>query len=134
MSKKGGGSSKGPGGGQRQMHVRLKTARKHRPSSQRWLERHDEFHDRLCRAADRPQLEVECRRYRLAVRPYVRLYLKSGRTFEQPGFGHEALIEALRSGDGARAEAAARAHILANAEAIAECLPDVKERASASAA
>ena len=28
-----------PGGGQRQMHVRLKTARKHRPSSQRWLER-----------------------------------------------------------------------------------------------
>ena len=29
----------GPGGGQRQLHVRLKQARKHRPSSQRWLER-----------------------------------------------------------------------------------------------
>lgn len=29
----------GPGGGQRQLHVRLKSARKHRPSSQRWLER-----------------------------------------------------------------------------------------------
>ena len=39
MTKKSSGSSKGPGGGQRQMHVRLKTARKHRPSSQRWLER-----------------------------------------------------------------------------------------------
>jgi 23S rRNA (uridine2552-2'-O)-methyltransferase len=39
MTKKASGSSKGPGGGQRQMHVRLKTARKHRPSSQRWLER-----------------------------------------------------------------------------------------------
>jgi 23S rRNA (uridine2552-2'-O)-methyltransferase len=38
-SKRGGGPQKGPGGGQRQMHVRLKTARKHRPSSQRWLER-----------------------------------------------------------------------------------------------
>jgi len=37
--KPGGGAQKGPGGGQRQMHVRLKTARKHRPSSQRWLER-----------------------------------------------------------------------------------------------
>ncbi len=37
--KRGGGPQKGPGGGQRQMHVRLKTARKHRPSSQRWLER-----------------------------------------------------------------------------------------------
>jgi 23S rRNA (uridine2552-2'-O)-methyltransferase len=37
--KRGGGTQKGPGGGQREMHVRLKTARKHRPSSQRWLER-----------------------------------------------------------------------------------------------
>jgi 23S rRNA (uridine2552-2'-O)-methyltransferase len=37
--KRGGGPQKGPGGGQRQMRVRLKTARKHRPSSQRWLER-----------------------------------------------------------------------------------------------
>lgn len=39
MTQKRGGSQKGPGGGQRQMHVRLKTARKHRASSQRWLER-----------------------------------------------------------------------------------------------
>ena len=39
MTKKSSGSSKGPGGGQRQMHVRLKTARKHSASSQRWLER-----------------------------------------------------------------------------------------------
>jgi len=29
----------GPSGGARQLHVRLKSARKHRPSSQRWLER-----------------------------------------------------------------------------------------------
>jgi 23S rRNA (uridine2552-2'-O)-methyltransferase len=29
----------GPGDGNRQLHVRLKQARKHRPSSQRWLER-----------------------------------------------------------------------------------------------
>jgi 23S rRNA (uridine2552-2'-O)-methyltransferase len=39
MTQKRGGPQKGPGGGQRQMHVSLKTARKHRPSSQRWLER-----------------------------------------------------------------------------------------------
>jgi len=39
MTQKRSGAQKGPGGGQRQMHVRLKTARKHRPSSQRWLER-----------------------------------------------------------------------------------------------
>src|SRR5262245_25921774 len=34
-----GGTATGPGGGARQMHVRLKTARRHTPSSQRWLER-----------------------------------------------------------------------------------------------
>jgi 23S rRNA (uridine2552-2'-O)-methyltransferase len=39
MTQKRGGSQKGPGGGQRELNVRLKTARKHRPSSQRWLER-----------------------------------------------------------------------------------------------
>jgi 23S rRNA (uridine2552-2'-O)-methyltransferase len=33
------GNVAGPGGGARQMHVRLKTARRHTPSSQRWLER-----------------------------------------------------------------------------------------------
>ncbi len=39
MTEKRSGTQKGPGGGQRQMRVRLKTARKHRASSQRWLER-----------------------------------------------------------------------------------------------
>lgn len=33
------GTQKGPGAGQRQLHVKLKSARKHTPSSQRWLER-----------------------------------------------------------------------------------------------
>jgi len=37
--KRGGPPQKGPGGGQRQMHVRVKTAAKRRVSSQRWLER-----------------------------------------------------------------------------------------------
>jgi DNA-binding GntR family transcriptional regulator len=116
------------------LEIDLRRLRNVGEDSARWLERHDEFHDRLCRAANRPQLEAECRRYRLAVRPYVRVYLKTGRTFEQPGFGHEALIEALRAADGEAAEAAARAHIMANAQAIADCLPDRQEQPSASAA
>jgi len=37
--KRGPQKKSGPGGGQRQMYVRLKTARKHSSSSQRWLER-----------------------------------------------------------------------------------------------
>jgi DNA-binding GntR family transcriptional regulator len=93
--------------------------------SANWLARHDDFHDNLCSASGRLQLQAECRRYRLAVRPYVKLYLKSGRRFEQPGFEHELLIDALRSRDGERAERAAREHILANAQAIAACLPEL---------
>jgi DNA-binding GntR family transcriptional regulator len=89
-----------------------------------WLGRHDDFHDRLCGACGRPQLQAECRRHRLAVRPYVRLYLKTGRTFEQPGFEHEVLIDALRRGDGESAGRAAQEHVLANAEVIAACLPE----------
>lgn len=40
-----------PGSGARQMHVRLKQARKHRPSSQRWLER--QLNDPYVAAAQR---------------------------------------------------------------------------------
>jgi 23S rRNA (uridine2552-2'-O)-methyltransferase len=36
---KGGSTATGPGGADRCMHVRLKTARRHTPSSQRWLQR-----------------------------------------------------------------------------------------------
>ena len=41
----------GPGGGQRKLHVRLKKARKHSPSSQRWLER--QLNDPYVAAAQR---------------------------------------------------------------------------------
>ena len=104
------------------LDIELKRLRSVGTDHASWLERHDAFHDRLCRTSGRLQLEAECRRYRLAVQPYVRLYLKSGQTFEQPGFEHEHLIDALRSGDGELAERMARSHIMANADAIAHCL------------
>jgi DNA-binding GntR family transcriptional regulator len=104
------------------LEIELKRLRSVSTDHASWHERHDDFHDRLCRTSGRPQLEAECRRYRLAVQPYLRLYLKSGRNLEQPGFEHEHLIDALRSGDGDLAERMARSHIMANAEAIAQCL------------
>lgn len=104
------------------LDVELKRLRNVSTDHASWHERHDDFHDHLCRASGRPQLEAECRRYRLAVQPYLRLYLKSSRRLEQPGFEHEHLIDALRSGDGELAERMARSHIMANAEAIAQCL------------
>ena len=117
--------------GLRDLELELQRLRSMAADSARWLERHDDFHDHLCGASGKLQLQLECRRYRLAVRPYVKLYLKSGRRFEQPGFEHELLIDALRSRDGEQAERAAREHILANAHAIAACLPErVPARAS----
>jgi DNA-binding FadR family transcriptional regulator len=39
------------------------------------------------------------------------------------GFEHEHLLQAVRQRDATAAERAARAHVMANAEAIAACLP-----------
>ncbi len=87
-----------------------------------WLDRHDRFHEELCATSGRRHLEAECRRLRLALKPYLRLYLKLHDNPERPGYEHEHILEALRSRDPARAEQVVRAHVMANAEGIAECL------------
>ncbi len=87
-----------------------------------WVERHDQFHDQLCLLSRRARLCDEARRLRFAVRPYLRLYTRSHAEFELKGHEHERLIEEIRSGNGKRAEAVTRAHVMANAHSIAECL------------
>lgn len=87
-----------------------------------WVERHDEFHDQLCRLSRRARLCAEARRLRFAVRPYLRLYTRSHSEFELKGHEHERLIEEIRRGNGKRAETVTRAHVMANAHSIAECL------------
>jgi DNA-binding GntR family transcriptional regulator len=96
--------------------------RKLRTNHIAWVERHDEFHDLVCKLSGRQQLCAEVRRLRLAVRPYLRLYLKFNSSPEIAGHEHERILEAVSSGDGARAEDTMRAHVMANAHAIAECL------------
>lgn len=88
-----------------------------------WVARHDDFHHHLCALSGRSQLVSECRRYRLAVGPYVRLFVMTSDYNEQPGFEHDILIYALRDQDGERAEILMRSHIMANARAIADALP-----------
>jgi DNA-binding GntR family transcriptional regulator len=88
-----------------------------------WVERHDEFHDMLCRLAGRPRLAAEIRRLRLAVRPYLRLYTKLHSRPEIAGFEHEVIVAAMKKGNLDRAEKAIREHVMVNAEAIAHCLP-----------
>jgi DNA-binding GntR family transcriptional regulator len=94
-----------------------------------WVERHDEFHDLLCRLSGRPRLCAEIQRLRLAARPYIRLYTKLNARPEIPGFEHRHILTQMRKGDPDRAERAIREHIMVNAEAIAHCLPPARARA-----
>jgi DNA-binding GntR family transcriptional regulator len=95
-----------------------------------WVERHDSFHNSLCAVSRRPQLVAECRRYRLAVSPYVRLFVSSHDYAEQPGYEHDILLAVLRDGDPDAADELMRRHIMANAEAIASNLPESPRRSA----
>lgn len=88
-----------------------------------WVDHHDAFHDMLCQLSNRPYLCAEIQRLRLAIKPYLRHYTKGHEHNEIKGFEHEYILEALLSGDPRRAERVMRGHVMANAVAIANCLP-----------
>jgi DNA-binding GntR family transcriptional regulator len=88
-----------------------------------WVDHHDTFHDMLCQFSNRPYLCAEIQRLRLAIKPYLRHYAKGHDNPEIKGHEHEYILEALQSGDPQRAERVIRAHVMANAQAIANCLP-----------
>jgi DNA-binding GntR family transcriptional regulator len=92
-----------------------------------WVDRHDQFHDMICQLSHRPRLCADITRLRLAVKPYLRLYLKHHAKPEIKGYEHEHILEALQSGNGGRAERVMREHVMVNAEAIAGCLPAPRE-------
>lgn len=96
-----------------------------------WVERHDEFHDLLCALSGRQRLCMEIRRLRLAVRPYLRLYLRTHAEPEIAGHEHERILDAIRSRNSKRAETVIRAHVMANAHGIAECIRNARAEAPA---
>lgn len=87
-----------------------------------WIDRHNSLHDQFCAMSGREQLRAECRRLRLSLTPYVRLFLRSNPTPESSGHEHMLILDAVRSGDSERAEGVMRDHIMANAHGIAACL------------
>lgn len=88
----------------------------------RWLQRHEEFHDRVCALSARPRLAAEARRLRLAVRPYTKLYAERHAEPEALGHEHELIVDALRDRDGRRAERLVIAHVAANATGVLSLL------------
>jgi hypothetical protein len=81
----------------------------------------------ICQLSRRPRLCADIKRLRLAVKPYLRLYLKHHADPEIKGYEHEYILEALQSGNAERAERVMREHVMVNAEAIAGCLPAPRE-------
>lgn len=76
-----------------------------------WLKRHDEFHQAICSLGNRTRLPQEIGRIRVAIRPYLLMYMKVFNTVEMPGLEHGSLLEVLASGDVKRAEEAMREHV-----------------------
>lgn len=87
-----------------------------------WLKRHDDFHDAISALGNRKRLRQELARVRLAMRPYILMYMKVFDTVEMPGLEHSSLLEALASGDVARAEQAMRLHVANAGEGLLKFL------------
>lgn len=87
-----------------------------------WIQRHEEFHDNICKAAHRPYLAATIRKLRQSVAPYIRLYLSAYKEAEMPGFDHRTLLEAMKRGDPVHAETMMREHVVSAANGVIEFL------------
>ncbi len=101
MAKRKGGHRSGPGGGDRQLHVRLKTARRHTPSSQRWLQR--QLNDPYVAAAKREGFRSRAA-YKLAEIDDKYHLLKAGRRVVDlgaaPGGWSQVAAQRVEAGSG----------------------------------
>lgn len=84
-----------------------------------WVTRHREFHEYLCSFSQRPKLMRQIAGLHVTIEPYVRIWLHHADKPLSAEEEHRVLIDALRSGDAAAAEAAMRKHILETAPALA---------------
>jgi DNA-binding GntR family transcriptional regulator len=84
----------------------------------RWVQRHEEFHDRICALSGRPRLTAETRRLRLAMQARTRLHVERHREPEALGHEHELIVDALRDRDARRAERLVASHVAANLAAL----------------
>lgn len=87
-----------------------------------WLERHNEFHDFLCGQSRRPRLKAEIARMRAAVQPYLQMYISLHHAPEMKGYEHQAILDAIRSGDQSVVEVCMRDHVLNAARGVIEFL------------
>lgn len=96
-----------------------------------WLKRHDEFHQAICSLGNRTRLPMEIQRIRLAIRPYLLMYVKVFNTIEMPGLEHGSLLDVFATGDIKRAEEAMREHVTNPAKDLIKFLQERDVRGGA---
>lgn len=77
-----------------------------------WIHLHDQFHDYLCQKSGRRRLFADIRRIRQSVHPYLLLYINVYHSTEMEGMEHQALLDAVRTGNSVLIERMVRDHVL----------------------
>ena len=77
-----------------------------------WTTAHREFHEYLCSFCRQPRLLRQISELHSVVEPYMRLWAAQPGRSLRARESHQELIDALKTRDAARAEAAARQHVL----------------------
>ncbi len=81
----------------------------------KWISRHNDFHDVICRLSGGNRLFAQVQKLRTAIEPYLRIVLVRPE-MERAIAEHRELMEVIRSGDPDAAEKAMRVHVLGTAD------------------
>ena len=83
----------------------------YRDESAEWVSRHRAFHEYLCSLSGRPRLMKQISALYSLVEAPMRLWLQHGEKPLSARQEHAVILDAIRAGDAARAEAVVREHI-----------------------
>ncbi len=94
----------------------------YRDESTAWVSRHRAFHEYLCSLSGRPRLMKQISALYSLVEAPMRLWLQHGDKPFSAREEHAVILDAIRSGDAARAEAVVREHIEGTVPALIQFL------------
>jgi DNA-binding GntR family transcriptional regulator len=85
-----------------------------------WVTRHREFHEYICAFSRRPKLIRQIAALHVTIEPYLRIWFHHAEKPLSAREEHVAIIEALKSGDPARAERVVAEHIITTAPTLTD--------------
>lgn len=85
-----------------------------------WVVRHQEFHSYICDLSGRPKLIRQIAALHVIIEPYMRIWFDYVEKPVSAREEHQAVIDALRTGNVKRAEAVIEDHVLSTAPMLAD--------------